>query len=75
MSGVTLMSERLNAFCRVCATPARLSKGRKRVTKRRNVESASKSRVWETTIDAHERGKNFLNDIEAEKLLEAAKRG
>ena len=60
----------------VCVLHRRgLSKGRKRVTKRRNVESASKSRVWETTTDAHEHGKNFLNDIEAKKLLEAAKRG
>ena len=31
-------------------------------------------RVGETT-DAHERGKNFLNDAEMEKLLESAKRG
>jgi site-specific recombinase XerD len=27
------------------------------------------------TTDAHERGKNFLNDAEMEKLLDAAKRG
>ena len=30
-------------------------------------------RVGDTT-DAHERGKNFLNDAEMEKLLESAKR-
>src|SRR6266849_4039703 len=50
------------------------SKARKRSAKQRNVESAPKSRVGETT-DAHERGKNFLNDAEMEKLLESAKRG
>src|SRR5437773_9557639 len=50
------------------------SKGRKRPTKRRNVESGPKRGVGDTT-DAHESGKNFLNDAEMEKLLEAAKRG
>src|SRR4030088_3392899 len=52
----------------------RFSKGRKRPAKRRNVESRPKRGVGDTT-DAHERGKNCLNDAEMEKLLEAAKRG
>src|SRR6202521_5078369 len=47
---------------------------RRRSAKRRTVESRPKQGVGETT-DAHERGKNFMNDAEMEKLLEAAKRG
>ena len=50
------------------------SGGKKRPAERRSVESGRKLRVGETT-DAHERGKNFLNEIEVEKLLDAAKRG
>src|SRR5438128_6604962 len=51
-----------------------LLKARKKAPKRRNVESGPKRGVGDTT-DAHERGKNFLNDEEIERLLEAAKRG
>ena len=50
------------------------SKGPKRATKRRSVKSRRKWGVGETT-DAHERGKNFLNEAEVERLLDAAKRG
>ncbi len=45
----------------------------KKLTKGRSVKSRPKWRVGDTT-DAHERGKNFLNDAEMEKLLDAAKR-
>src|SRR6202171_2332926 len=51
-----------------------VSRRKKRPAKRRNVESGPKRGVGETT-DAHERGKNFLDDAEMEKLLESAKRG
>ena len=47
---------------------------KKRSLKRRIVESGPKRAVGETT-DAHERGKNFLNDAEMKKLLEAGIHG
>lgn len=50
------------------------SRRKKRATRQRNVENGPKRGVGETT-DAHERGKNFVNDVEMKKLLEAAKRG
>src|ERR1700730_5229689 len=50
------------------------SRHKKRPAKGRSVKSAAKLGVGETT-DAHERGKNFLDDAEMEKLLEATKRG
>ena len=48
------------------------SRRSKKAAKGRSVKSSPKWRVGETT-DAHERGKNFLNDVEIEKLLDAAK--
>jgi len=50
------------------------SRRRKRAAKGRSVKSSPKRGVGDTT-DAHERGKNFLNESEVEKLLDAAKRG
>src|SRR5437667_133437 len=63
-------------------------KRKKRPAKRRNVESEPKKRVRKgrsvsgdhvrgsagETTDAHERGKNFLNDAEREKMRDDAKR-
>jgi type 1 fimbriae regulatory protein FimB len=40
------------------------------MTKRRKVKSADRD-----TADAHERGKDYLNDHEVERLLQAAKQG
>ena len=46
----------------------------KRPAKGRSVKSGPKRGQGDTT-DAHERGKNFLNEAEMEKLIDAAKRG
>jgi site-specific recombinase XerD len=44
------------------------------VTRRQNVKRRPKATAPETT-DAHERGKDFLNEDETKRLLEAAKKG
>ena len=45
------------------------------MTKRQNVESKLEKRGNSATTDAHERDKNFLNEAEVDRLLEAAKLG
>ena len=49
--------------------------GAKSTTKRRKRKSGLGKRPAAHTTDAHERGKDFLNESEIESLLEAAKRG
>ena len=46
-----------------------------RATSRRRVKSRAAKGSAAGTTDAHERAKNFLNEAEIEKLLEAAKKG
>jgi len=46
-----------------------------RATNRQKVKSKTAKGSGGDTTDAHERGKNFLNEAEVEKLLEASKKG
>jgi len=46
-----------------------------RATNRQKVKSHKAKGSGGATTDAHERGKNFLNEAEIDKLLEAAKKG
>jgi len=46
-----------------------------RATNKRKVKSRAAKGSAARTTDAHERGKDFLNEAEIDKLLEAAKKG
>jgi type 1 fimbriae regulatory protein FimB len=46
-----------------------------RATKRQKVKSEASKTSGAPTTAAHERGKNFLNEAEVERLLDAAKKG
>src|SRR5437667_8374436 len=48
---------------------------KKRPPNRRNVPSKAKKAPLAPTTDGHERAKDFLNDSEMDRLLEAAKKG
>ena len=48
---------------------------RHEATNRRKVKSEAAKDSREAITDPHERGKNFLNEAEVDRLLEAAKKG